>query len=373
MNTRSLFRNLHLIFGLVVGLVVSAVGISGSILTFREEIEHWLYSPAIGNVYPAVMPKWQMTYEQVLTMSDVGKRRVSVIVLPQGHTTAGEFITSLRGARSLKEADQISVYVTPTGEIIGQRHRNASFIAWLRDLHFALFAGTIGLKVNGWFALGLIFISLTGFVLWLQTYVKGKAFAVNLKASWKRQLWDWHRLLGIVMLLFLLLVAATGAYYPFRETVQKWFVSAGTALPPRGTPQITPPPNAKPLTIDEIIAKARPVLPEATLAVVRPPASPTQAWAATFHRRFDSGESTDGGPTAYLDPFTGAMLRLDDTRAMPFGARLLKNIEPLHFGKYAGLPNKLLWFLLGITPTFFFISGITLWWNRTRGARKKSS
>ena len=81
--------------------------------------------------------------------------------------------------------------------VIGQRHRNASFIAWLRDLHFALFAGTTGLKVNGWFALGLIFISLIGLVLWLQTYVKGKAFAVNLKASWKRQLWDWHRLLGI--------------------------------------------------------------------------------------------------------------------------------------------------------------------------------
>ncbi len=372
MNTRSLFRNLHLIFGLIVGLVASAVGISGSILTFREEIEHALYQPTIEVANQSA--NTQTSYAKALAMSEAEKRRIAVIVLPTSQTAPIEFVTSLRGARTLKEADQTSLYANPAnGEIIGQRHRNASFIAWLRDLHFALFAGTTGLKVNGWFALGLIFISLTGLVLWLQTYVKGKAFKMNLKASWKRQLWDWHRLLGIVTLLFLLLVAATGAYYSFRETVQKWFVSAGTVLPLRGTPPITAPPNAKPLTLDEIIAQARPALPDATLAVVRPPATPAQSWAATFHRRFDSGESTDSGPTAYLDPYTGAVIRIDDTRTMPFGTRLLKNMEPLHFGKYAGLPNKLLWVLLGLTPAFFFISGLMMWWNRTRGSRKRTT
>jgi uncharacterized iron-regulated membrane protein len=202
MNTRSLFRNLHLFFGLVVGLVASAVGISGSILTFREMIEHALYRPKVSWHLGTVLDL-QPSYEKALAVSDAEKRRIAVIVLPDHPGTPVEFVTSLRGARSLKEADQTSVYANHvTNEIISQRRRNASFIAWLRDLHFALFAGTTGLKVNGWFALGLIFISLTGLVLWLQTYEKGKAFAVNLKASWKRQLWDWHRLFGIVMLLF---------------------------------------------------------------------------------------------------------------------------------------------------------------------------
>jgi uncharacterized iron-regulated membrane protein len=49
---------------------------------------------------------------------------------------------------------------------------------------------------------------------------------------------------------------------------------------------------------------------------------------------------------------------------------LRKTIEPLHFGKYAGLPHKLLWFVLGLTPAFFFGSGVVMWWNRTRGARR---
>jgi uncharacterized iron-regulated membrane protein len=365
---RAFFRNLHLIAGLVIGLVAAAVGLSGSILTFREEIERAFYEPRVAPQTTTV--PLQSAYAKAQAV-EAERRRVSVIVLPAETDAALEFSSSVKGARNLKDADQLSIYVNPySGELVGQRHRNASFIAWLRDLHFALFAGTTGLQVNGWLALVLIFIVLTGLVLWVQTYVKGKALAIHWKASWKRLTWDLHRVVGSVMAVFLVLVAATGAYYPFRETMQKLLVGAGGAVPARGTPAITPTAGATPLTLDEIIAKARPVMPDARLAVLRPPATPTQAWAATFHRGWDEGESADSGPTAYLDPYSGAALRFDDARTMPFAGRLLKTMEPLHYGKFIGLPQKLFWFLLGLTPAFFFGSGILMWWNRTRGARR---
>ena len=152
MNQRSFFRNLHLITGLVVGLIATAVGLTGSLLTFREEIEHALYQP---RVTPQAQPvTLQTSCAQANAASDAAKRRIAVIVLPQHSSAPIEFVTSLRGARSLKEADQTSLYGNPyTGALIGQRRRSASFIAWLRDLHFALFLGTTGLQVNGWFAL----------------------------------------------------------------------------------------------------------------------------------------------------------------------------------------------------------------------------
>ena len=368
MKMRTVFRNVHLIVGLVIGLVAAAVGLSGSILTFREEIEHAFYEPSVAAQSAAV--PLQTAYAKAQAI-EAERRRVSVIVLPESATAPLEFASSVKGARNLKDADQLSIYADPfSGAIISQRHRNASFIAWLRDLHFALFAGTTGLQINGWMALALIFLTLTGLVLWVQTYVKGKAFAINWKASWKRLTWDLHRVLGSVMLVFLVLVAATGAYYPFREMVQKMLVGAGGALPARGTPAVTPAIGATPLNLDEIIAKAQPVVSDARLAVLRPPATPTQAWAATFHRAWDEGESVDSGPTAYLDPYTGAVLRLDDARTMSFAGRLLKSIEPLHFGKFVGLPQKIFWFILGLTPAFFFGSGVLMWWNRTRGARR---
>jgi uncharacterized iron-regulated membrane protein len=299
------------------------------------------------------------------------KRRVTVVVLPETSDAPLEFVLGMRGARSLKESDQLSVYANPyTGEIIRQRRRNDSFIAWLRDLHFALLGGITGYKINGWAALVLIFISLTGLALWLQTYVRGKAFAVQWKASWKRVTWDLHRVIGAVVLLFLIAVAATGAYYPFRETVMKALAGMSLPLPPRGAPAIKPTEGATPLTIDDIIAKANAALPDAKLVVLRPPATPTQAWTATFHRFGDEGESVESGPTAYLDSYTGATLRVDDPRTMGFTARALRFIEPLHFGKFGGLYTKLFWVLLGLSPAFLLFSGVVMWWNRTRGPRR---
>jgi uncharacterized iron-regulated membrane protein len=368
MKTRNFFRNLHLIAGLVAGLIASAVGVSGSILTFREEIERALYEPAVtrgGAVAPL-----QPAYERALAF-EPQQRRVTVIVLPDSDDAPVEFVLGRRGARNLKESDQLSLYADPyTGEILGQRRRNDSFIAALRDLHFALFAGVTGLKINGWMALTLIFLSLTGLVLWFQTKSRGKAFTINWTASWKRVLWDLHRVGGAGVLAFLILVAATGAYYPFRETVQKALARTVGALPPRGTPPVAPPtPGAAPLGVDQVMARARATASNAQLAVLRPPASPTQAWTATFHRAGDDGESVDSGPTAYLDPYTGAALRVDDPARMNGAGRLLKWIEPIHFGKFGGLPTKLLWFLLGLAPAFLFGSGVVMWRNRTRGLR----
>ena len=366
MNWRLLFRRLHLIVGLAVGLIVAAVGLSGSVLTFREEIEHALYRPTVAPQSSSV--SLQTAYAKALSV-EPDKRRVSIIVLPDKPEAPLEFVLSKRGARNLKDADQLSLYANPfTGDVISQRLRNESFIAKLRDLHFALFAGTTGLQVNGWAALALVFISLTGLVLWFQTKARGKVFAVNWSASWKRVTWDLHRLVGVVALIGLVLVALTGAYYPFRDTVQKWLTSAGP-LPPRGSPTVAAQPGAQPLDADAIADKARSALPDARLVVLRPPTSPTQSWAATFHRGWDSGESSDSGPTAYFDPYTGAMLRLDDARAMNFSGRLLKTIEPLHFGKLGGWPHKLLWALLGLTPGLLLVSGFLMWRNRAGGRK----
>lgn len=42
----------------------------------------------------------------------------------------------------------------------------------------------------------------------------------------------------------------------------------------------------------------------------------------------------------------------------------------LHFGRFAGLPVKILWAILGLVPPILLITGIIMWWNRKwrRGA-----
>lgn len=365
--TWKFFRNLHLVASAVFSLFATAVGLSGSALVFREEIEHAIYEPRVPPG-PARLPLDTL----LATAAAVEPaRRVSMAVLPEDATRTVEFILQKKDARTLKDADQMSVYVNPyTGAIAGSRRREESPIARLRDLHFAFFSGTPGLTFNGWVALALVFISLTGLGLWTVASPKNQRFRLPLRGSFKSVLWNLHRQAGLLSAAFLIVVSITGAYYAFRDTFLKGIHALTGSLPPRGSPPLTPPADSSlPRTLDEIAGAARATMPEARLAVVRIPSQKTQAWAATFHRDGDSGESTDSGPTAFIDPFTLRTVRLDDPRGMPLGARLVKSMEPVHYGKFGGVPVKLLWVVLGLLPLMFSMSGAIMWWNRTGGFR----
>ncbi len=52
---------------------------------------------------------------------------------------------------------------------------------------------------------------------------------------------------------------------------------------------------------------------------------------------------------------------------MPLGARLVKSMEPLHYGKFGGIAVQILWVGLGLLPLGFSVSGALMWWNRTGG------
>jgi len=357
-----LFRTLHLITAVLFGLFAAAVGVSGSALVFREEIEHAMYEPRIA-IGPSALP-----YATLMATAGAldSSRRLSMMVLPIAADRSVEFVLQKRNARSLKDADQMSVYINPySGRVIGARRHAESVIATVRDLHFAFFAGTRGLVFNGYVAIALLFMSITGLCLWVVASPRAQRFSLRFHGNWKRVIWNLHRQLGALSLAALALVAMTGAYYAFREPFQRVLLVATGSEPPRGIPTVVVPSDAtSPHSIDEIAKAARAAFPGGTLAAVRVPSRLTQAWAATLHRDGDSGESTDSGPTVYLDPYTLAVARLDDVRAMPFGASLVKSMEALHYGKFAGVSSRLLWVVLGLSPLFFSISGALMWWQR---------
>jgi uncharacterized iron-regulated membrane protein len=50
--------------------------------------------------------------------------------------------------------------------------------------------------------------------------------------------------------------------------------------------------------------------------------------------------------------------------ALRFGDRVLVWFGRLHFGRYYGMPMKVLWFVLGLAPPVLFVTGALMWWNR---------
>ena len=356
---RWLFR-LHLWCGLAVGLVLVAIGASGSALVFRPEIEDALYVPSVTATGAAV------PVEPILAAVRLRYpgRRVSRVQFPANALRAIEFVVSKVGARSLKDAQQIRVFASPyTGDILGSREQQASWVFVVQDFHFSLLGGLTGLKVNGGVAAVLLLMSVTGLVAWWPGRARWRSgFRLSTGASWKRITWELHSIVGFFSSAALIVFAITGVYYGFREPMTKAVLWAVRGAPPTAAPRSTP--SATPATIDAVLQSASTAIAGARILALRVPATPTAPWVASASVRNHSGEGED---RIYIDAGNAAVLRIDRPSAMPRGARALELVNPLHLGTFGGVITRGVWVLLGLVPLVLFGTALIMWWNRVPG------
>jgi uncharacterized iron-regulated membrane protein len=51
-------------------------------------------------------------------------------------------------------------------------------------------------------------------------------------------------------------------------------------------------------------------------------------------------------------------------RKVRLGDQILDWLAKLHFGRFAGLPVKIVWTVFGLVPAALFVTGTLMWWNR---------
>jgi len=51
-------------------------------------------------------------------------------------------------------------------------------------------------------------------------------------------------------------------------------------------------------------------------------------------------------------------------RNLRFGDQVLFWLAQAHFGRFAGIPVKIVWTVLGLTPAALFVTGALMWWKR---------
>jgi uncharacterized iron-regulated membrane protein len=52
------------------------------------------------------------------------------------------------------------------------------------------------------------------------------------------------------------------------------------------------------------------------------------------------------------------------SRSLRFGDKVLFWFAQAHFGRFAGVPVKIVWTVVGLTPAALFITGTLMWWRR---------
>lgn len=357
----------HRWLGLSVGLILSFIGLSGSALVFRTELDARL-NPALLRVEPLQSKvSWQSTYASVREAFPAAE----INFLFAGKTPDASHEFWLEGGRE-------RVYVDPYhGTILGHRTATNSFFPWLHEAHTHLFAGETGEKISGWCGLILASLSLSGLILWWPRRMRPAnwrhAFRLHWKTNTSGKIYESHRWSGFWFSGFLLMSSLTGAglVWPGPATNVVNFVLRSEIVKPTNPPKATP---RKSLTLDELVRRANIAFPEGELTRI---SFPTKSGAPlVIRKRLDSELHPNGLNNISLDPATGKVFIQNDVREATPAQRILNLRYPLHIGLWGGqhlaFISRIIHVFIGFTPALFFITGLLMWW-RKKSAKKRQS
>lgn len=348
-------RAIHRYLGLAVGIVICLLGLSGSMLVFRPELERVL-RPDLFYVSPASTASATLEEMRAIALASSPGLELYRIRLAADEHSSYEFILGSGGTFT------DYVYVDPNSRrVLGVRKAGSDFFLWLQSLHFDLLAGEKGRRINGGVATALLILGLSRLLLWVRAT---PSVIPRLWPRWRvrtaRRNWGVHVSFGFWSLPFLVLIATTALYFAFHNPVARFIYAVTHTAPLPALPRTES--SGDRVSLDILLAKARVSDPAGRYTVIR------LARASGQHITFNyvlPGDLSDLGANAiHCDPSTGAVLRIDRLRDMELGARVVAALVPLHFGTFGGLPTRIIWAFLGLLPSLLFVSGVAVWRHR---------
>ncbi|MFT3802602.1 MAG: PepSY domain-containing protein [Burkholderiaceae bacterium] len=246
-----------------------------------------------------------------------------------------------------------------TAEALPTPRFDQGFMWIMLKLHVDLFAGLAGKLFLGLMGLLLLVAVVSGVVLY-SPFMRKLDFGTVRRDRRPRLKWlDLHNLLGIVTLVWLFVVGATGMINTWADLLIKYwqYTHVSTLLAPyQGQPLV---PDAERASMQRSLEAAMTAAPQTKLAFI---AFPGTAFSSPHHATFFFRGN---------EPFTSRLLQpvLVDAKTaevtaapkLPWYLTALLVSQPLHFGDYGGMPMQIIWALLDIATIIVLGSGLYLW------------
>ncbi len=373
LRLQATIRTIHLWVGLAVGILFCLMSLSGSLLVFRHDIEHFLRPrwTAHSRARPqSVMTEASLNIRQLWPGATVTSLNLPPAASEPNAQDPYEFDIRLPDGRNARVfADSRS------GEVLGTF--DLAWLTWLVDLHHKLRLPTAGKQVVGAVGIALFFTSLTGLVMWLTRKPTWRmALRVRTHGSWKLTNFDIHRSAGLAANALLLTVSITGIYLAFPNTIQS-ALGAAPARTPRKMKvarEKRQPGSAQSKPMEEWIAAARQAVPGGVVRQIKF-AENTARGQVAMRIRAPGDVRPEGSNRVTLDPSTARILQVDRASDWSLMKRLTQCATPVHYAEWGGLPMRILWALMGLVPPVLFVSGVLIWLQpyltRRKYARRK--
>jgi uncharacterized iron-regulated membrane protein len=387
-RARRLFFFIHLWLGVVLGIWFSLLGLSGSALAWRFELQ----GLEIARRYPIdssanggkMISLSQAVDAFKATHPDATPKESANVTVPNRKMPFYAF------ARGKDRKSRQTIVVDPySGQVHPPVMMRSLSIGTIQQFHQRLIAGAKGYVFNGFLNFLAIPLVLSGLWLWWPNKLKHLKAHLIIKrgVSFKRTMHDLHNVLGIYLYSTLLVTTLTGAMLVQQHISADGgiasFLKEESASKREGQnnreqkksegrqerrtepklPRITP--LGTRLADDALLEKSRAVRPNLELSRLEMPLRPDQPLALSFHK--PSGLNLS--ETVLLDPYTGNEIAGHSVEQGPPRDPLRTWTKVLHLGEFGGVFTKSVYTLTGLLPLALFVTGLLMWWKRKQSQK----
>ncbi|WP_442587218.1 PepSY-associated TM helix domain-containing protein [Pedobacter sp. AW31-3R] len=353
---------LHSWLGLISGIFLLLLGLSGSALVFMKEIDHLVNADILR-----VEPRGERLPLDMMYRSILKNHPTSAGIAWLNPDAEPEEVYEFRLYQNdgkLSTYDLAMVSVNPySGKIIREgnlKDLSTGFLHWMVQFHWSFQLGIPGLLLATIFALTMLLSTLTGVIIYRKHVWKVLTFREKLKCkNWRTLSSGLHRIVGVWALVFNIVIFLTG-FWMNKFSFDPAYWKRQTIAMPESSLAVR--------NIDQLLSKAKTEMPDLIIKKVYMPTQPGKNFLVSGTVASQSAVFGNANSIA-LDPLTGktvAMVRIADQN---IPEKLEAAVFPLHVGNFGGVIIKVFYVIIGLLPGLLSITGALLWWRKFRKKR----
>lgn len=355
---------LHRWLGLLTGLVVLVVALTGALYCFAPELGDATQPYRfVQTRRKAMLPPSQLIS---IAEAQVGKKANRVQYGAEGRSA---YVLFFGKERSYYYNVYLNQY---DGTVLRVKDMNRDFFAVLLQLHMTLLLPK-GKEIIGWCTVIFVLMLITGIVLWWprNKAARKQRFAVKWGASPKRLNYDLHNVLGFYASWVVIITALTGLMWSFdwyADSVYSILGKSRSAIQAKApTSDTTQSRDAGEPAVDKVwwqlesqlgsrYQSVEFLLPQKAHAALLVRANPEKGtFYKTDYRYFDQYTGTEIGGAYGWGRYADAKVAADYFKRMNYD---------IHVGAIGGLPGRILVFLAALIVASLPVTGFRIWWGR---------
>ena len=344
---------IHTTAGLLSGLFILLMSLSGAALVFHEEVDE-LQAPAVASFSNTA---YSIDKSYAALQQHYPNAQVSNCELPYQSCRAVTFTIYDSSYKNGTAGRQ--VFLDPlSGNILkirgGSDDIRENFMSWLSTFHSSFHLGKTGEWLLGFFALIFLLSIITGFILFRENV---PAVLLFRRSVYQKN--NLHQIIGVWALVFNGMMAITG-FWMQRYVFKKEFYQSYNYSPVlKATPPLS-------FTFDSAYAAIKKQYPDFTAAVIYF-AQSNSGKTAVYGGRASNAyiHSRKFADAVFLDS-TGTIAKTRFFHENPADDRYDIINSQLHMGRFGGWGITMVYFVFGLTGALLSITGFLLWWGRRK-------